>query len=96
MKLTVDVQRKFANGPLIQVALDLDLERFGITVLFGPSGCGKTTLLRLIAGLERPDRGRISLDDGAWYQGSREVPAHRRRVGYVFQEGALFGTHAFL
>ena len=90
MKLTVDVQKQFANGPLIQAALEVDLEQFGITVLFGPSGCGKTTLLRLISGLERPDGGQINLDGMAWFNGSREVPAHRRRVGYVFQEGALF------
>jgi molybdate transport system ATP-binding protein len=90
MKLTVDVQRRFAEGPLIQAALDLDLDRFGITVLFGPSGCGKTTLLRLIAGLERPDGGHIHLEDTAWFQGPRQVPAHQRRVGVVFQEGALF------
>ncbi len=90
MTLTVDVHRQFAGGPLIQAALDLDLDHFGITVLFGPSGCGKTTLLRLISGLERPDGGLIHLDGTAWFQGSRQVPAHHRRVGYVFQEGALF------
>jgi molybdate transport system ATP-binding protein len=90
MKLTVDVQRHFADGPLIQAALDLDLDRFGIAVLFGPSGCGKTTLLRMIAGLERPDSGAIGLDDSAWFEGSRFLPTPKRRVGYVFQEGALF------
>jgi molybdate transport system ATP-binding protein len=90
MKLTMEVQKNYANGPSIQAALALDLDRFGITVLFGPSGCGKTTLLRLIAGLDRPDAGTISLDGSAWFQGSRQMPAHRRRVGYVFQEGALF------
>ncbi|MDR3682880.1 MAG: ABC transporter ATP-binding protein [Geothrix sp.] len=90
MRLTVEVQRQFAGGPLIQAALDLDLDRFGITVLFGPSGCGKTTLLRLISGLERPDGGQISLDGAVWSRGARWLPAHHRRVGYVFQEGALF------
>ena len=90
MKLTVNVKKQFADGPLIQADLDLDLDRFGITVLFGPSGCGKTTLLRLISGLERPDGGLIHLDGTAWFQGLRQVPAHQRRVGYVFQEGALF------
>jgi molybdate transport system ATP-binding protein len=90
MRLTVDVHRQFAGGPLIQAALDLDLDRFGITVLFGPSGCGKTTLLRLISGLERPDSGHIHLDGTTWYRGTRLLPAHQRRVGYVFQEGALF------
>jgi molybdate transport system ATP-binding protein len=90
MKLTVDVQRQFPGGPLIQAALELDLDRFGITVLFGPSGCGKTTLLRMISGLDKPDGGAISLDGKAWFQGSQFLPAPQRRVGYVFQEGALF------
>ena len=90
MKLTVDVQRQFAGGPLVQAALELDLDRFSIAVLFGPSGCGKTTLLRMIAGLEAPDGGSIHLDGAAWFQGRSHLPAHRRRVGYVFQEGALF------
>jgi molybdate transport system ATP-binding protein len=90
MSLTVDVHRQFPGGPRIEAALELDLDRFGITVLFGPSGCGKTTLLRLIAGLEGPDGGRIGLGGEAWFGGGPGVPPHRRRVGYVFQEGALF------
>jgi molybdate transport system ATP-binding protein len=90
MKLTVDVQRQFKDGPLVQAALELDLDRFGITVLFGPSGCGKTTLLRMISGLEAPDAGSIRLDGAPWFQRHQQVPAHARRVGYVFQEGALF------
>ena len=55
----------------------------------GPSGCGKTTLLRLIAGFERPDSGSIALG-GDVMSGERWVPAHRRSVGYVAQDGALF------
>jgi molybdate transport system ATP-binding protein len=90
MKLTMDVQRQFASGPLIQGVLELDLARFEVTVLFGPSGCGKTTLLRMIAGLERPDSGAITLDEAAWFQGRHHLSAQKRRVGYVFQEGALF------
>jgi molybdate transport system ATP-binding protein len=90
MNLTVDVQRQFREGPLITAALELELERFSITVLFGPSGCGKTTLLRMLSGLERPDAGFIRLDGTPWFQGRQHVPAQERRVGYVFQEGALF------
>jgi len=64
----------------------------GLTALFGRSGAGKTTLANLIAGLERPARGHISIGDrvlfdsesGAW------VPPEKRRIGYVFQEGRLF------
>jgi len=58
----------------------------GVTVLAGPSGAGKTTLLRIIAGLSRPDAGRVALD-GAALDG---VPAFRRDIAFVFQEYALF------
>jgi len=62
----------------------------GVTIVVGPSGAGKTTLLRLIAGLARPDAGRIALD-GRELSGERTfVPPDRRNVGFVFQEYALF------
>jgi len=90
MNLTVDVQRQFREGPLIAAALELELGRFSITVLFGPSGCGKTTLLRMLSGLEQPNAGVILLDGAPWFQGRHCVQAQERRVGFVFQEGALF------
>ena len=60
--------------------------------LVGPSGAGKSTLLRAVAGLERPDRGRIALDGEVWLDTDRgvDVPPERRSVGLVFQEYALF------
>lgn len=61
----------------------------GVTVLFGPSGSGKTTILRCVAGLTRLG-GRLSFDGEVWQDAARFVPAHRRRVGYVFQDAALF------
>ena len=60
-----------------------------IVALLGPSGCGKTTLLRCIAGLETPTAGRITIGERDVTSG-RGVPAEQRRVGMVFQEGALF------
>ena len=62
------------------------------TGLFGPSGAGKTTLLHLIAGLDRPDRGRIVLDGRVLVDAESGVfvPAHKRRVGVAFQDGRLF------
>jgi molybdate transport system ATP-binding protein len=63
-----------------------------VTGLFGASGAGKTSLINMIAGLLRPDRGTIAvdgetLDDAA---ARLHVPAHRRRIGYVFQDARLF------
>jgi molybdate transport system ATP-binding protein len=60
--------------------------------LVGPSGAGKTTVLRAIAGLRRPDRGRIALGERAWFDAESKVdlPPERRSVGLVFQEYALF------
>ena len=58
--------------------------------LLGPSGCGKTTLLRVIAGLEQPDHGIVRLGEEELTGPDRFVPPERRRVGMVFQDGALF------
>lgn len=64
----------------------------GITVLFGPSGAGKSTVLRCLAGLERPASGTVRVGEEVWLDSDadRFVPCHRRRVGMVFQESALF------
>ena len=64
----------------------------GLTALFGRSGAGKTSLVNAMAGLIRPERGRIAVDGAVLTDTAtgRFVPAHRRRVGYVFQEGRLF------
>jgi molybdate transport system ATP-binding protein len=85
------------------LALDIALERAGfrlavrhelalsgITALFGPSGSGKTTLLRVIAGLEERARGTVTFDGEPWQRDGALVPAHRRGIGYVFQDGRLF------
>jgi molybdate transport system ATP-binding protein len=63
-----------------------------VTAVFGPSGSGKSTLLRVLAGLERRARGRLSLGREVWLDSARRhaVPAHRRPVGYMFQEARLF------
>jgi putative spermidine/putrescine transport system ATP-binding protein len=66
--------------------VDLELEGGELTCFLGPSGCGKTTLLRIIAGLERPTAGRVRLGE----RDLTDVPAHRRNVGMVFQSFALF------
>lgn len=74
--------------------LDVDVEfaMQGITGVFGPSGAGKTTLLRCIAGLDRPDSGRLIANGETWADTSANVSraVHERRVAYVFQEARLF------
>jgi iron(III) transport system ATP-binding protein len=70
--------------------VDLDLPRGVLSALLGPSGCGKTTVLRLIAGLERPDAGTILLDGEILSSETAFVAPERRRIGMVFQDYALF------
>ncbi len=72
--------------------VDLPLPGRGVTALFGPSGCGKTTLLRAVAGLVRPQPGRVVIGDQVWQDAAASVwlPTHRRALGYVFQEASLF------
>jgi molybdate transport system ATP-binding protein len=86
--LAVEVEKQLgvlALGVQFQIA-------GGVTALFGPSGAGKTSLVNMIAGLLKPDRGAIVLDDTILFDAAKtiNVPPHRRRIGYVFQEGRLF------
>ncbi|GGH37157.1 molybdate transport system ATP-binding protein [Cribrihabitans marinus] len=78
---------------LPDLALDISFEvPRGVTVLFGRSGAGKTTVVNAVAGLLRPDRGRVALDGRVLFdtQAGIWVPPHRRRLGYIFQEARLF------
>ena len=76
-----------------EFSLQASLVREGrVTGLFGASGAGKTSLVNIIAGLLRPDRGSIVIDDETLDDTAAgvHVPAHRRRIGYVFQDARLF------
>ena len=88
---------------MLQVSIQKQLEAFalqvsfvlashGITVLWGASGSGKTTLLQCLAGLLRPDAGRIACREAVWFDAERGVclAPERRRLGYVFQDVRLF------
>ncbi len=81
------------GGRAAPFELDVELEAPpGITILFGRSGSGKSTILQAIAGLVRPDAGRIALGEEVWFDGSTRTdrPVHTRHVAYVFQSLALF------
>jgi molybdate transport system ATP-binding protein len=86
--LTVNVEQQLAEFSLCAAFTT----HRGATALFGPSGAGKTSLVNMLAGLSAPDRGRITLDDTVLFDSDTgiDVPTHRRRIGYVFQEGRLF------
>ena len=75
----------FRLGPL-----DLELPLGKRSVLLGPSGCGKTTLLRILAGLETPQQGHIALGSQVLDDGSSHVAPQQRRIGFVFQNMALW------
>ncbi|KPG00091.1 ABC transporter ATP-binding protein [Rhodopseudomonas sp. AAP120] len=79
--------KTFADGTRALEPATLDIARGETLVLLGPSGCGKTTMLRIIAGLEQPDRGGRVLFDNA---DVTAVPIEKRNVGMVFQSYALF------
>jgi len=77
--------RSFSGTPVVR-GIDLAVPQGALVALLGPSGCGKTTTLRMVAGLDRPDSGRVLV-------GGRDItalPPHKRRMGVVFQSYALF------
>ncbi len=89
--LDVRLSKRFPNP---EQAFDLDVQfraNPGFTILFGASGAGKTTVLDCIAGLSRPDKGRIAVGEDLFdSEKQRDVPAWKRRIGYVIQDLALF------
>jgi molybdate transport system ATP-binding protein len=86
--LAVNIEKRLGDFE-IKVAFE---SQDRVTGLFGSSGSGKTSVVNMIAGLIKPDRGRIALDDTVLFDSTARVnvPMHRRRIGYVFQEGRLF------
>src|SRR3546814_15747982 len=82
MAIEIDVEKRrgdrviaarFAAGP-------------GLTALFGPSGAGKTSILAMVAGLLRPDRGHSRIGDRTLFGGGIDLPPEARRIGYVFKD----------
>lgn len=81
---------KYYGDVLAVQNLNLTVHKGEILALVGPSGCGKTTLLRMIAGFERPDAGKVVLQGQVVANGARFIPPEQRGVGMVFQDYALF------
>ena len=86
--ITVDIQKSLGEFHL-QTQFEAPA---GVTAIFGPSGSGKTSVVNAVAGLSRPDSGRITVDDDVLFDSASGVnlPPHKRRIGYVFQEARLF------
>ncbi len=82
--------RKSYGPTTVLGGIDLSVPAGSRTAIVGPSGSGKTTLLRIIAGFEAPDSGRVSFGGQLLADGPDMVPAHRRGIGFVPQDGALF------
>ncbi|KGI68387.1 ABC transporter ATP-binding protein [Mycolicibacterium rufum] len=83
------VQKVFGERRVLTGA-DLVVPAGSMTAVLGPSGCGKTTLLRIVAGFTDPDAGTVRIAGQLVAGGRTPVPVHRRRVGLMPQEGALF------
>ncbi len=89
MSITVDVALHQGDFDL---TANLTLPANGVTVFFGPSGAGKTSLINCIAGLAKPQRGRIAVNERVLFDSSSgiDLPPEQRHIGYVFQDGRLF------
>jgi iron(III) transport system ATP-binding protein len=79
-----------AHAAQVLHGVDLSVREGQLVALLGPSGCGKTTLLRIVAGFEKPDRGTVAIHGRTVASETISVPPEDRRVGMVFQEYALF------
>lgn len=91
-ELAARFEKRYPGGAVIAAALRQPADGFSITILFGPSGCGKTTLLRCLAGLERPETGRIEFQQDVWFDAAQRIfrTPQARDIGFLFQEYALF------
>lgn len=87
--IEVDIQKRLGD---FELAVQFTAPASGITALFGRSGAGKTTVVNALAGLVRPDRGRIAVEGDVLFSAADRIDRRpeRRRLGYVFQEGRLF------
>jgi len=91
MSFEIHVDRRLGDAA-IALTLDADADGAGITALFGTSGAGKTSVLNMVAGLLKPDRGRIMVSGRTLFDADAgiDLPPEQRHAGYVFQDGRLF------
>ncbi len=90
--LEAKFSKRYPSGSLIKADIVMPADGFGVAVLFGPSGAGKTTVLRCIAGLEKPDTGTIKLGSDVWFAAEQGIclAPQRRDIGFLAQDYALF------
>ncbi|MEZ5042131.1 MAG: ABC transporter ATP-binding protein [Saprospiraceae bacterium] len=90
-KITLEhITHSYGDKEVLQ-DLSCSFEQGKITCLLGPSGCGKTTVLRLVAGLEKPENGVVKINGTVVsYNGTILIPPHQRKIGFVFQDLALW------
>ena len=82
--------KTYADGTVAVSGFDLKVEKGEFVAFLGPSGCGKSTTLRMIAGVDRPDTGRIWIDGVKVFGPTVNLPPEARGVGLMFQDFALF------
>ncbi len=82
--------RYYLTLPTFTLDVDLSFPSEGITAIWGRSGSGKTTLLRCIAGLEKVSAAELTVNGSVWQNEEKILPAHKRPVGFVFQDASLF------
>lgn len=95
-EMIAEIAKAFDIRFTVDVSLRMPLDPPGVLILFGPSGSGKTTVLRCLAGLERPDRGVIHCGQETWFDATNnlDVPPQQRRLGCLSQDYALFPTYS--
>jgi len=95
-EMIMDIRKAFSGGFTVDARLTAALGASTVLILFGPSGSGKTTILRCLAGLERPEAGRIRFISRTWFDAEQaiDVPPQERGVGYMSQDYSLFPTYS--
>jgi molybdate transport system ATP-binding protein len=87
--LRVDIKKQQGD---FNINVGFSAGQAGVTALFGSSGAGKTSIVNMVAGLSRPDDGRIVMNGQSWFDSKKKIniPPEKRRIGYVFQDARLF------